>query len=87
MSRSPLPSRPPDRRAPTPRRPGTAPGPDPVLPGAREALSLLAPLAGAVLGWWAGSEFGGVFTALIGGLAGTGLGLGVARRMAADLLS
>jgi hypothetical protein len=44
-------------------------------------------MAGAVLGWWAGSEAGGVFTALLGGLAGTGLGLVVARRLAADLLS
>jgi hypothetical protein len=43
-------------------------------------------LAGAVLGWWAGSEFGGALSALIGGLAGTGLGLVVARRLAADLL-
>lgn len=71
-----------------PGRPGSPPaGPtDSMLPSFPELLALLAPFAGAAIGWWIGSRMGTVWHGLVGGIVGTGLGALIARRGAPEIL-
>lgn len=57
-----------------------------MLPSFPELLSLLAPFAGAAIGWWIGSRMGTVWHGLVGGILGTGLGALIARRGAPEIL-
>ncbi|MBL8980123.1 MAG: hypothetical protein JNM53_17025 [Gemmatimonadetes bacterium] len=57
-----------------------------MLPSFPELLALLAPFAGAAIGWWFGSRLGTVWHGVVGGVVGTGLGAWIARRGAPDIL-
>lgn len=69
------------------RAPSKPAGPsESVLPSFPELLALLAPFAGAAIGWWFGSRLGTIWHGVVGGVVGTGLGAWIARRGAPDIL-